>query len=90
MTTRTRDFSFDPLAPSVVSAVLLPNNQIELTFSEMVGSTSSQNVLNYSLNNGIGNPTSAVLLPFDTKRVRLTFGTSLNNFATLTSVCSEY
>ncbi|WP_338790137.1 lamin tail domain-containing protein [Bernardetia sp. MNP-M8] len=84
MTTRTRDFSYDPLSPSVVSAVLLPNNQIELTFSEIVESSSSQNTANYSLDNGIGNPTSAVLLSFDTKRVRLTFGSSLNDFANLT------
>lgn len=84
MTTRTRDFSYDPLAPSVVSAILLPSNQIELTFSEMVGSTSSQTVTNYSLNNAIGNPISAVLLSFDTKRVRLTFGSSLNDIANLT------
>ncbi len=84
MTTRTRDFSFDPLSPSVISAILLPNNEIELTFSEMLESPSSQNILNYSLNNAIGNPVSAVLLPFDTKRVRLTFGSSLNNFSNLT------
>ncbi len=83
MTTRTRDFSYDPLSPSVVSAILLPNNQIELTFSEIVESSSSQNTVNYSLDNGIGNPTSAILLPFDTKRVRLIFGSSLNDFANL-------
>ncbi|PIY12877.1 MAG: hypothetical protein COZ18_01070 [Flexibacter sp. CG_4_10_14_3_um_filter_32_15] len=84
MTTRTRDFSFDPLSPSVVSAFLLPNNEIELTFSEMVETSSSQNITNYSLNNAIGNPTTAVLLPFDTKRVRLIFGNSLNDISNLT------
>ncbi len=84
MTTRTREFSFDPLSPSVISAILLPNNQIELTFSEMLEISSSQNTANYSLNNSIGNPSAAVLLPFDTKRVRLTFGSSLNDISNLT------
>ncbi|WP_338763273.1 lamin tail domain-containing protein [Bernardetia sp. ABR2-2B] len=84
MTTRTREFSFDPLSPSVILAILLPNNQIELTFSETVESSSSQDVSNYSLDNGIGNPTSAILLSFDTKRVRLTFGSSLNDISNLT------
>ncbi|AFM04996.1 hypothetical protein Fleli_2635 [Bernardetia litoralis DSM 6794] len=83
MTTRTREFSFDPLSPSVISAILLPNNEIELTFSEMVESSSSQTITNYSLNNATGNPISATLLSFDTKRVRLTFGSSINNFSNL-------
>jgi hypothetical protein len=83
MTTRTRAFVYDPLPPSVLSLTILNNNTLELQFSELLNQTTAENTANYTLNNSIGNPTTATLLSFDATRVRLFFAGGLadvNNY----------
>ncbi|WP_027003436.1 lamin tail domain-containing protein [Hugenholtzia roseola] len=77
MTTRTRAFVYDPLPPSVLNLTILNNNTLELQFSELLTQATAENIANYTLNNAIGNPTTATLLPFDATRVRLFFAGGL-------------
>jgi hypothetical protein len=73
------DFVVAPLIidtepPTVNSFKLLNANQLQLDFSEKSDLTSAQNVLNYLVNNGVGNPNQAVLATSNQSTVILTFG----------------
>ncbi|MBL7806483.1 MAG: lamin tail domain-containing protein [Saprospiraceae bacterium] len=67
----------DVQAPILVEASTSLANQVTVTFNEALESVSAENVLHYTINNGIGNPTTA-LLQADQKTVILTLSTALN------------
>lgn len=67
----------DVTPPTIVSATATAANTIEVIFSEPVEEVRAQTLTNYTANNGIGNPVSAVRDPANTSLVRLTFA---NNF----------
>jgi len=69
----------DVLAPQIDSLALLTANNLELYFNEPVELTTSQNLTNYSVDLGIGNPSSAVRDVVDSSIVHLTFGTPFTN-----------
>lgn len=58
------DFAVFSLAdssnPQISSALALSSNTVRIEFDENVSQTSSENILSYSVNNGIGNPINAV------------------------------
>ncbi|MES2622470.1 MAG: lamin tail domain-containing protein [Bacteroidota bacterium] len=64
---------------SLVSLTILSSSQFELHFSENLDKASAENVANYSVNNGVGNPSSAVVDTTDPAKVTLTFPTSLDS-----------
>jgi hypothetical protein len=66
----------DVTPPSLLSANVVTNSQIDAVFDENVESVSAQAATNYTVDNAIGNPISAALQP-DGNTVRLTFGSSL-------------
>ncbi len=68
----------DTTPPSVTSVSVSSSNSLSVLFSESIDVTSSQNVLNYSVNNNLGNPSSAVLQN-DSKTVMLTFAGNFQN-----------
>lgn len=66
-------------APPVLNSIsVISYTELDLLFNENLDPTSSQLVSNYSANNTLGNPATAVLQP-DKKTVRLTFTKSFAN-----------
>jgi len=63
---------FDQAAPGLISVSALSSTQIQLLFSEKLEQSSAQSLSNYTVNNQIGNPQSAVLSA-DKKSVILHF-----------------
>ncbi len=74
----------DLTPPAVVSINVVSQNQIDVTFSEPVEQTTAETLLNYSVNNGIGNPSTASRDGFDFSIVHLTFSNNFQNGITNT------
>jgi Lamin Tail Domain/Bacterial Ig-like domain len=77
------DFYVGPIigdiAPPILNSIsVVSSTQVDLNFNEGLESISSQLLSNYSVNNGIGNPTSATLQA-DSKTVRLVFANTFSN-----------
>ena len=70
----------DITLPMVTNAFPFNNQMIEITFSEIVDAISVQNILNYSINNGIGNPSSIQIV--DDKTIELIFANAFQNQTT--------
>jgi hypothetical protein len=66
----------DTIAASMLSATASNSTQLDILFDEPVDPTSAQTASNYSVNNGIGIPTSAVLSNGSNTQVSLTFASS--------------
>lgn len=66
------------IPPSLQNLVVDNANELTLTFSEPLLPQPAQQVANYVVNNGIGNPASAALLA-DQKTVKLSFATAFTN-----------
>jgi hypothetical protein len=71
----------DITPPSIVSVNAISNLQLDVLFNEKVDLTSTQLLVNYSVDRDVGNPVSAILQP-DEKTVRLTFGQMFPNALT--------
>lgn len=80
----------DVTAPTLVSANVISATQLDVLFDENVDLTSSQIAANYSVNNGIGIPTTALRDASNFALVHLTFATSFvsatNYILTVTNV----
>lgn len=80
----------DVTAPTLVSATPVSATQLDVLFNENVDLASSQTALNYSVNNSIGNPATAVRDGSNFSLVHLTFSTpftsGLPNTLTVTGV----
>ena len=69
----------DTAKPTVANVNVLSSITMDIKFSEPVESASSQQVLNYAINNGIGNPSFAIRDAGDFSLVHLTFSNALQN-----------
>ncbi|MBL7889017.1 MAG: lamin tail domain-containing protein [Bacteroidia bacterium] len=69
----------DNTAPSIVSSTVISSTQLDVLFDEAVDLTTAQTAGNYSVNNGIGNPASAVRDASNFALVHLTFATAFSN-----------
>jgi len=69
----------DNTAPSISSTTVISNTQVDVLFSEGVDLATSQTLTNYSADNGLGNPTSAVRDGSNLALVHLTFSTPFTN-----------
>lgn len=84
--TRATDFYFDNFyvgaiipdtTPPIISSVsVIDSAHLDVNFSKAVDPASSQQTSNYSVNNGIGNPSSAILDSANLSLVHLMFGVS--------------
>lgn len=74
----------DTVAPVLLLASVISSTQLDLKFSEFVSSATAENELNYSANNGLGNPLSAIRDALDSTVVHLTFSASFGNGITNT------
>jgi hypothetical protein len=69
----------DTTKPTIVSVNVLSDTAIDVKFSEPVDINSAQTLTNYSVNNFIGNPTSANVDGSDLGLVHLRFATAFAN-----------
>ncbi len=80
----TWPYTADVTPPSLSSVSVINSTQLDVVFDEAVEISSAQNVLNYSVNNSIGNPSSAVRDASDFSLVHLTFSNAFQNGITNT------
>lgn len=78
-TNRNYDFIYDKLAPRLVGVKMLTPTVLAIEFSEEVAQVIAENVNNYSVDNGIGNPIQAIRTERNTHIVELTFADLGNN-----------
>lgn len=69
----------DVTPPAIDSVVVVNTTNLKVYFNETVDLNSAQNTLNYSADNGLGNPISASRDVVDSSLVHLTFSTSFGN-----------
>ena len=69
----------DTTTPTVAAVTVLSPTTIDVKFSEPVETASAQTITNYSVNNGIGNPSSATRDAGDFSLVHLTFANAFVN-----------
>lgn len=74
----------DITPPAIVSATATSPTTLDVLFNEPVQLASSQALVNYSVNNGIGNPAAAVRDALNNSLVHLTFTNSFPNGVTCT------
>ena len=66
----------DTIPPAFASLSVVDSTHIDLFLSEGISLSTAQNILNYSVNNAIGNPIAAVRDAMDYTLIHLTFGTA--------------
>lgn len=80
----------DVTAPTITSLIIISSTQLDVMFNETVEQITAETESNYSVNNGIGNPSSALRDGTDLKLVHLTFATpftsGLQNTITINGV----
>ncbi len=80
----------DLTPPQLIGLTVISNTQLDVQFDEPLETTSAQTQLNYLVNNGIGNPTTAMQDGTDQSLVHLTFttpfGNAVNNTLTVTNI----
>jgi hypothetical protein len=74
----------DVTPPSIQSVTAISPNTLDILFNEPVDLTPSQTTINYSVNNSIGSPISAVRDVTNMSLVRLTFASNFPNGITNT------
>ncbi len=65
----------DNTAPVFSNITIISNTQIDVTYNEPLEISTAQTTANYSVNNGIGNPTTAILDGSNPTLIHLTFAT---------------
>lgn len=65
----------DITAPTLLSASVISNTEVDVLFDEALDITTSQNTANYNVNNGVGTPVTATLDGSNAALVHLVFGT---------------
>jgi hypothetical protein len=66
----------DTVKPTLLSINVINQNDIQLTFSENMETLSAETPSNYLVDNGLGNPSSAVVEATDSAKVNLNFSTA--------------
>lgn len=70
---------FDNISPTIISATATSSTTVDVLFSEAVDLTSSETETNYSVNNGLGIPASAIRSSINNSLVTLTFATTFTS-----------
>jgi len=73
---------FDVTPPSLSTVTVISDTELDVLLNEALDITTAQTVSNYSVNNGIGAPATALLDGVNPALVHLTFGTSFTNGTT--------
>jgi len=88
-TNRTLDFTFDTRPPRFDSLIVYSPRALLLSFTEEVVQSVAEDVSNYSVNNGIGNPIESLRLDSATSKVLLTFGGLGNNQTNILTISNQ-
>jgi hypothetical protein len=75
------NISVDTVLPKISDIKVVSGNKIDVVFSEFVEKNSSENILNYNVNNGVGNPATTIRDISDSTIVHLTFSSEFLNGA---------
>lgn len=78
----------DIVPPTLSSAIALSSTALDLYFSEDMDPVTAQTITNYSVDNGIGQPLTAILDGADASLVHLTFPSSFANGQSYTVTAS--
>lgn len=70
---------FDNISPTIISSIATSSTTVDVLFSEAVDLTSSETETNYSVNNGLGIPASAVRSSINNSLVTLTYATTFTS-----------
>ena len=79
----------DNTKPVFNAVAILSNTELEIKFSEKVTAVTAENVVNYSVDLGVGNPQSAALDAQDSSKVKLTFANPFTNGQTYSITVSN-
>ncbi|KYG83865.1 lamin tail domain-containing protein [Roseivirga echinicomitans] len=71
--------NYDLTPPVILEVNSKYLNEIEVVFNESLNVATARTINHYSLNNGVGNPTSATLMADSSTKVLLKFGVTLTN-----------
>ncbi len=74
---QVQNFSPDILPPTIVSATAISSTQVDVLFNEAVDLLSGQLATNFLVNNGIGNPASAIRDAVNPSLVHLNFSAAI-------------
>lgn len=74
-----KDYVPDATPPVIQSVTAISKNMVDVLYDEPVELASSQLATNYSADNNLGNPVTAVVDAANSSLVHLTFGTGLTN-----------
>lgn len=77
-------FELDRVSPSLVDLQVITNKELVLVFDESLESTSATQINNYTVDNGIGNPISAVFEASLPNQIRLLFNKEFTSTDELT------
>ena len=80
----------DNISPTFIDLSVIDSLHLDLHFSEGISLSTAQNLLNFSVNNSIGNPVFAVRDPLDYKVIHLTFASSFVSGTTYTIIASGF
>ena len=69
----------DVTPPTIVSSAIISSTQLDVLFDEAVDTITAKTLINYSANNGLGNPAIAIRDAVNFSLVHLTFATSYTN-----------
>lgn len=79
-----KPFELDKTNPSLVDLQVISNKELILVFDENLEATSASQINNYSVDNGIGNPSSTVFDPLVPNQVKLLFNNEFTSTDELT------
>jgi hypothetical protein len=74
-----RDYVPDITPPAIEAVSLISGTAVDILFNEPIDSTTAQIAANYSVDNGIGSPTSATIDATNPALVHLVFGATFPN-----------
>ncbi|KYG84041.1 hypothetical protein AWW67_02695 [Roseivirga seohaensis] len=74
--------SYDLTPPVILEVNSTYLDEIEVVFNEPLNTATARTINHYSLNNGVGNPTSAILVAGSSSKVILKYDTPLTNALT--------
>lgn len=69
----------DAVSPTIDTVIVISTTEIDVQFSEGMDQTTAEAVGNYSVDQGIGNPSTAVQDGVDASLIHLTFGSAFTN-----------
>jgi len=88
-TNRTFNYTYDTRPPRFDSLIVLSPRELLLSFTEEVVESIAEDPSNYSVNNGIGNPNTAIRQDSATHQVLLTFTTLGNNSNNILTISNQ-